>query len=564
MIDEAALFSQAIKHIEKKDYLNAEQSFRELIKLNNIHAQINLATLYLDPHAGLNKHQEALEILLDAVNKPEGISAANSIGMMYMTGMGVKLNYKTAYDWFAKGADADIAACMVNMGNLNVMGIESKPDLEAAISCFIRSHKHGYPHGFNEVTRLLTKANKNSTSKAKVSALYEHAIHTFFIENAEGTLQGKGDLEYQFAEMLDQVSGFHSFKKYAYDWYLISHSKGNLFATNNIGAMLLKGELGHTDLDAALSFFKQAAEQGHPHAMKNLGCCYLEGIGSPIDIDAAIHWLQQSVNQGCEQAIPALGFAYYTQDPHKSSRYLDLMEKACQQNHPESLAILGEIYLDGEYVPANESKGIQLLEHASELNSTKASLLLGIYFTCKSEPPKYDKANTYLQKVIHLTHWEKGHIALLAELYHLHHKELGTAIAIQLNLHLANQGDAEAQARLASLYLESQDEHKDPIQAFKYASLSAKQKHPNGLCILLAMYLAGDLNDADLLSEIISDLDELSKNGSAVSAFTLAKFYQSGSKYIQQDKHLFMEYLSQAAKLGFPPAIAAMKKIPKN
>jgi hypothetical protein len=40
-------------------------------------------------------------------------------------------------------------------------------------------------------------------------------------------------------------------------------------------------------------------------------------------------------------------------------------------------------------------------------------------------------------------------------------------------------------------------------------------------------------------------------------------FIKSGSKYIQQDKHLFMEYLSRAAKLGFMPAIDEMKKIPK-
>lgn len=564
MIDEAALFSQAIKHIEKKDYLNAEQCFIELIKQNNIHAQINLATLYLDPHAGLNKHQKALEILLDAVNKPEGISASNSLGMMYMTGMGVKLNYKTAYDWFAKGADADIAACMVNMGKLNVIGIESKPDLEAAISCFIKSQKHGYPHGLNEITHLLTAANKKAASKAKVDALYECAKLTFVAENNIEPKQGNGDPEYLFAEMLDQVSGFHSLKQYAYDWYLISHLKGNLFATNNIGAMLLKGELGHIDLDAALSFFKQAAEQGHPHAMKNLGCCYLEGIGSPIDIDAAIHWLQQSVNQGCEQAIPALGFAYFTQDPHKTNRYLDLMEKACQQNHPESLYLLGEIYLDGDYVSANEQKALHLLERACDLNSSKASLLLGLYYACKCEPPEYQKANTVFMKVLDRTRWEKGHVALLAELYHNHHKQLGTTKAIKLNQYMADLGDAEAQARLASLYLEAQDEHKDPIQAFKYASLSAKQKNPRGLSILLAMYLAGDMTDTDLLDEVITELDILSNNGSAVSAFTLARFYQTGSKYIQQDKHLFMEYLSRAAKLGFQPAIDAMKKIPKN
>lgn len=564
MTNEATLFAQAIHHIENKNYHDAEQCFLKLVDQNNVHAQINLATLYLDPHAGLKKHQEALDLLIDAVNKDHGITATNSLGMMYMVGLGVKKDLKTAYYWFTKGADAHIAACMVNMGKLNLIGIESGPNIKAAIECFIKSHKHGYPHGLNEVASLISTANKKITPKAKLDSLIQYAKLCYIAENEIDPDHGDGNLEYDFAEMLDQITGHHSFKHDAYNWYLTSHQKGNVLATNNMGAMHLKGELGGTDLKAALSFFKQAAEKGHNHAMKNLGCCYLEGIGSPINIQTAIHWLQQSVDKGCEQAIPALGFAYYSQDPHNSGRYLELMEKACQLDHPESLYLLGEIYLDGDYVPANEIKGIHLLERASELNSTKASLLLGLYYTCKSQPPQYQKANTILTKVLEQSHWDKGHLALIAELYHNNHKELGTAKAIQLNQHLADLGDAEAQARLASIYLEAQDENKDPIQAFKYASLSAKQKNPRGLSLLLAMYLAGDISDSDLLNEVITELDVLSKNGSAVSAFTLARFYQAGSKYIQQDKHLFMEYLSRAAKLGFMPAIDEMKKIPKN
>lgn len=564
MTNDATLFAQAIHHIENKNYHDAEKCFLKLVDQNNIHAQINLATLYLDPHAGLKKHQEALDLLLDAVNKDHGITATNSLGMMYMVGLGVKKDLKTAYEWFAKGADGQIAACLVNMGKLNLVGVESGPNIEAAIDCFIRSHKHGYPHGLKEVTSLIRAENKKTTTKAKLDHLIQYAKLCYIAENELDPDHGDGELEYDFAEMLDQITGQYSFKQDAYNWYLTAHQKGNVLATNNMGAMLLKGELGHTDLAAAFSFFKQAAEKGHHHAMKNLGCCYLEGIGSTINIQSAIHWLQQSVDKGCEQAIPALGFAYYSQDPHNSGRYLELMEKACQLDHPESLYLLGEIYLDGDYVPANEIKGIQHLERASELNSTKASLLLGLYYTCKSQPPQYQKANKILTKALEQSHWDKGHLALIAELYHNNHKELGTAKAIQLNQHLADLGDAEAQARLASLYLEAQDEHKDPIQAFKYASLSAKQKNPRGLSLLLAMYLAGDMSDSDLLDEVIIELEVLSKNGSAVSAFTLARFYQSGSKYIQQDKHLFMEYLSRAAKLGFMPAIDEMKKIPKN
>lgn len=566
MANEATLFSQAVRHIESKEYTKAEKCFLELIKLNNIHAQINLATLYLDPHAGFNKHQEALEMLLDAVNKEQGISAANSLGMIYMTGMGVKVNYKTAYEWFSKGADADIAPCMVNMGKLNLIGVESEPDIKAAITCFIRSYKYGYPHGLVEVKKLLSAANKKTVTKAQIDDLYEYAKLAFVSENSTELEKCKGDLDYEFAEMLDQISGFHTLKHYAYDWYQLAHFKGNVLATNNLGAMHLKGEIGDPDLKAAFEFFKKAAELGNAHAMKNLGCCYLEGIGTHKNLEFAIHWLNLAVDQSVDEAIPALGFAYYSQAPEKTSQYIDLMEKACELQHPESIATLGEIYLDGKHVEANAKKGIQLLEKASSLQSSKASLVLGVYFAFGANKPDYAKSKRYLMKTLEQTRWEKGHLAIVSEIYYQCHqqKEFGIATAIELNQQLADMGDGAAQARLASLYLEAQNELHDPIQAFKYASLSAKQKIPLGLSILLAMYVAGNTTDTDLLDEVIYELDILSKNGSPESAFALARFYQIGSKYIQQDKHMFMEYLSRAANLGFPPAIAEMKKIPKN
>lgn len=566
MTNEATLFSQAVKHIESKEYIKAEECFLELIKLNNIHAQINLATLYLDPHAGFNKHQEALEMLLDAVNKPQGISAANSLGMIYMTGMGVKADNKTAYKWFTKGADADIAACMVNMGKLNLIGVESAPDLKAAITCFIRSYKHGYPFGLVEVKNLLSTANKKTTKKTIIEDLYECAKLAFISENSTELGKCNGELDYEFAEMLDQVSGFHTFKQYAYDWYRLAHLKGNKLATNNMGGMHLKGEIGGPDFEAAFKFFKQAAENGNAYAMKNLGCCYLEGIGTQENLEFAIHWLKLAVDQSVNEAIPALGFAYYSQAPEETSRYIDLMEKACELQHPESLTILGELYLDGKHVPANTKKAIQLLEKASNLKSSKASLILGVYFAFGSHKPDYAKSQKYLIETLTQTKWEKGHLAIVSEIYYQCHqqKEFGITTAIELNQKLADMGDGAAQARLASLYLEAQDELHDPIQAFKYAYLSAKQKIPLGLSILLAMYVAGNTTDEDLLDEVINELDILSKNGSPESAFALARFYQLGSKHIQQDKHMFMEYLSRAANLGFPPAIAEMKKIPKN
>ena len=566
MTDFASLFAQAFLHIENKNYLSAEKCFLELMQHNNTHAQINLATLYLDPNAGLYRHEEALKLLLDAVTMEDGISATNNLGMIYMTGKGVPKNYEVAYNWFKQGAEAEISACMANMGRLYELGYNGKPNYKAAIDQYLKANKFGYPDALSEIARILNQVNTKEVRQSQIDDLILHIKLGFMIEHDLEPSNSDGSLENTLAEMFDRIDGKPTFKEAALHCYMAAREKGNSDAINNIGAMYLKGEHVKSNAQTALKYFTEAAELGNPHAMKNLGSCYLEGIGTEGNYEMAIHWLKQSVDLGCEDAVPALAYSYYCLNPDDTDEYLPLMDYACDMGHPASLTLLGEMYLEGNFIPEDTEKGIAILKKGSEINVYTSSLLLGIYFAAKSEPRNYADAAKYLMKAVEQSNWLDDVVVMVADLFHHHHKkkEFGSSKAIKLNKFLADKGDAEAQVRLANLYVESTGKDQDIALAVKYAQKSAEQKNVHGLSMLIALFVSSNFRDIKLLNKTLDDLDEATKNGSGHAAFSLARIYQIGSEDIPIDHQLFMKYISRAIELGFEPASDYFKKMPKN
>lgn len=563
-----SVFAAAMDHLNNKKYGDAENLFRELMNQGNIHAQINLATMFLDPNLALRRYKEAYELLIDAVEKVDGISAANNIGMMYMAGIHVEQDFHKAFEWFQKGADHQIGACFVNLAKIHVIGAvnNGKPDLKSAIKCFIQSYKFGYPMGLDEISTVLSRQTPTTLSKEKKEELVDYIKRTYIEENSLDPKSGDGSHEVELAEMFDRIDGTYSYKSDAAEWYAAAREKGCTKAINNLAAMFLTGEHVQQDLKQAYCYFKEAAELGDAFAMKNLGCCFLEGNGTAVDLNAASHWLMKSVEGGCKHAIPPLAFTLYSINPLDSSTYIGYMEKACDLNHRECLLILGKEYLEGENLKQDLNKGISLLKRASSLGEESAPLILGLHYISTEKPENYADASKYLLKAVSAKDRHPKSLSLVAQIFFnkREYEEFDKSQTLRLNKLLADSGDSEAQARVAALYLENCESDQDIEQALKYAILSADQKCIAGLSILVTMFITGDLPDKSILPKALDDLEEASKNGSAIATFALGQFYEVGTTNIAMDKQLAIEYISQAAEMGYEPASLKIKSMLKN
>ena len=351
MIDFASMFSKAFNHLENKDYLAAEKCFLEMINHNNTYAQINLATLYLDPNAGLYRHEEALKLLLDAVTMEDGISATNNLGMIYMTGKGVPKNYEVAYNWFKQGAEAEISACMANMGRLYELGYNGKPNYKAAIDQYLKANKFGYPDALKDIAALLIRVSAKPNSKSNTDDLISHIKLGFITEHDLDASCDDGSLENIIAEMFYRVDDNEpTLKEAALLCFMAAREKGDSDAINALGEFYLEGELLEPNAQTALKYFTEAAELGNAHAMSNLGECYLEGKGTEQNFDMAIHWLKQSIDNGFKAVIPALAFAYYSRNQNDTDLYLPLMKQSCDMDHPtvSSMVSRGQYHSDFE------------------------------------------------------------------------------------------------------------------------------------------------------------------------------------------------------------------------
>lgn len=561
MNSHANLFSQAFVHLENKQFGAAEQIFIELYKEGNVHAQINLATLYLDPRSELRNPAKAFDLLMDAVEKEDGISAANNLGMMYMSGLFVEQNYQTAHHWLTKGADAKIPACMVNLGRLFMFNMYSSPKYETAIDYFVQSYAHGYEGGIDEIRNVLTMLNNSKTPEIYLEELAYH-INYLFSDKYQNLLSSPmGELETALGNMFDKVEGPYSYIEHTIKWYTIAHQKGSVQATNNIGAIYLKGEHGTSNEHEAFKYFMEAANKNFSFAMKNVGCCYLDGLGTDKDLNAAASWLSKSVGLGCLEAVPSLAYTLHLLEPDNTLSYLSLLQQACDMNHPLCLFILGRIYLKGLGVEANTSKGVTLLKQASNLKIANASFLLGLHYL---EDHLKDAA-TYFLKSLEQSKYKTEYLSTVSEIFYdfADRQEIDNKEVFRLNKMLADQGNAAAQNRLALLYLHGKIVAKDIKLAYEYSKLSAEQNNPDGLFAMANALSTSSAVKLNNIEDVLSLLEQAAELGSPKAEFALGLLYYSGI-HMTQDKQIGMEYISRAANKGFGPAIEAMRKLPKN
>ena len=92
----------------------------------------------------------------------------------------------------------------------------------------------------------------------------------------------------------------------ARDWYEKAADNGDLFAMNNLAALLERGPAPLRDPSRARHWYGQAARTGFGPAQFNLGRMLAEGIGGDANRDDAAEWLRKAAAAGVPEARTAL------------------------------------------------------------------------------------------------------------------------------------------------------------------------------------------------------------------------------------------------------------------
>lgn len=137
-------------------------------------------------------------------------------------------------------------------------------------------------------------------------------------------------------------------------------------------------------LSNAVSYYKQAAEQGNNYSMHRLYFILKEGgDGVSKDTQEAIQYLRQAADNDYDNALYSLGYEYLVGEilHQENSKALEYMTKAADNGYSFACAVLGTFYYDGEpLVEKDYNKAFKYLSVAvKDASSINEDLLADVY-----------------------------------------------------------------------------------------------------------------------------------------------------------------------------------------
>lgn len=205
-------------------------------------------------------YETAVKYYQRAVDLDEkNVRALTRLGSMYKRGLGVKRNYKTALDWYMKGAATGDGNAVFNVGTFFLAG-------------------HGVKQSTPEAMKWFELASE----------------------------KGCADADYQMGCLYFSGTGVAQDYRMALDWFQKAAERRYLGALVNIGYMCCNGLGAVKDSAIGVQWYLYAAKYGSAEAMRNLGYCYIEGDGVDKDEAEGLAWYQKAADLGDKPSIDYL------------------------------------------------------------------------------------------------------------------------------------------------------------------------------------------------------------------------------------------------------------------
>uniref|UniRef100_A0A667ZFJ3 SEL1L adaptor subunit of SYVN1 ubiquitin ligase n=1 Tax=Myripristis murdjan TaxID=586833 RepID=A0A667ZFJ3_9TELE len=302
----------------------------------------------------------ALSLLLLVVFVLQGNPVGQSgLGMAYLYGRGVPVNYELALKYFQKAAEQGWVDGQLQLGTMYYNGIGVKRDYKQALKFFNLASQAGHILAFYNLAQMHATGTGVMRSCHTAVELFKNVCE-----------RGR------WSERL--MTAYGSFKEGDMDaalvQYLLLAEQGYEVAQSNVAFILdQKGSQIFSENETyprALLHWTRAAAQGYTVARIKLGDYHFYGYGTDVDYETAvIHYRLASEQQHSAQAMFNLGYMHekglgIKQDIHLAKRFYDMAAEASPDAQvPVFLALckLGLVYA---------------LQYLQDLNVSISSLLL--------------------------------------------------------------------------------------------------------------------------------------------------------------------------------------------
>jgi TPR repeat protein len=289
-----------LKDLKKLDKINKYPNIFELesfAKSNNAQDIYNVAQWYYELDEIPSTIQKAFKWFYRA-SLLGNIESRYRLGILYQTGLGVRLNYKMAFIYLKQAADLNHFEAANLVGQLYQLGKGTKKDIKKAIYYY-----------------ELAGNNGSSNACYNLALLYslEHNIPNSEIKEFEWNLKAAelGDTSCMNLIAEDYHEGKIVPKDItlAYQWLYRSAQGGNPVAQLNLAKVLLN-EDSIKNKDNAIELLKKSITSGYSPAITELGKYYLDHLEDEENRAIAFYYFQYAQQREELEGIFCLGICY--------------------------------------------------------------------------------------------------------------------------------------------------------------------------------------------------------------------------------------------------------------
>ncbi len=229
------------------------------------------------------------------------------------------------------------------------------------------------------------------------------------------------------------------------------------------------------DPKRAVELYIESAKLGCGIAKYQLGKLFLRGEHLPKNIDYALRWLEESAEEKNQYAEYLLGKTLLKGEDteQNTERAEELLHRSAGRGNKYASYTLGKAYLDGKLLEQDIAEGLKHLTSSADNGFAQAEYLLGkLLYQGEVCPKDITKALGYLERA---TSKKNSYAAYLAGKIYLTEDEFMDAEkAVRCFQIAADEGNDYAQYQLAKMYLFGNGVPKDEAKAMEYLNASAE------------------------------------------------------------------------------------------
>ncbi|MGA7398627.1 MAG: AMIN domain-containing protein [Candidatus Sulfotelmatobacter sp.] len=306
--------------------------------------------------------------LLEASAKAGDPESETMLALAYHAGTLLKHDDAEALRLLRLASNRGFIAAEESMGIFCQLGFGMAPDKAQAVSWYTKAAQQGSKDAATSLALMYSTGDGIQKDTAKAA--------TWFRSAAEA---GDATAQLNLASLYHRGEGLPQDDVQAALWLTKAADQGLLPAMLELGKWDLQPEHGK-NLDAAINWYKKAADLGDASAQAALGDIFSDQEFARVDFAQAVIWYRMAADRGDRAGELGLGTRYLLgqgvpQNLEEARRWLT---PAANQGHPYAEFLLAKMFEAGQGGPADAAAAARYYERAANYGIPEAQYRFGL------------------------------------------------------------------------------------------------------------------------------------------------------------------------------------------